>query len=187
MAIIFIPAGSVSSHTNYSAAFIPIPLLIPVVVPGKVFYRLVMTDQYGVKKYSRTIQLSRQGSDSFALVTVINPFNYSIEFNVSSLREEKIEAELIDLTGKVVQKNSFQVHAGINALSLSNTANLPRGTYIFRLKNNEMHINRKVIKRDVLITKKSIPLHLFNNPCCFTKMIILAGYILRQGFNTIIV
>ncbi len=142
----FIPAGSVSSHTNYSAAFNTYSFADPVVVPGKVFYRLVMTDQYGVKKYSRTIQLSRQGSDSFALVTVINPFNYSIEFNVSSLREEKIEAELIDLTGKVVQKNSFQVHAGINALSLSNTANLPRGTYIFRLKNNEMHINRKVIK-----------------------------------------
>jgi trimeric autotransporter adhesin len=143
----FTSAGSVKSHDNYTASVNSYSFIDPVAVPSQVFYRLVMTGQSGVKKYSRTIQLSKPDSDSFALVTVVNPFNYSVEFDVSSSCDAKIEAELIDLTGKVVQKNSFQVYAGINALSLPNTENLPSGTYIFRLKNNEIHINRKVIKR----------------------------------------
>jgi hypothetical protein len=53
----------------------------------------------------------------------------------------------LDLFGKIVHRNSYMVHAGINALSLPNTENLPAGTYIFRVRNNELLINRKVLKK----------------------------------------
>jgi hypothetical protein len=118
----------------------------PIPVTGKVFYRLAMTDQSAARKYSRIINLIGQGGDNFGLATLVNPFNSSVEFDITAKNDAKIEVELIDLLGKVVRKNSFTVHAGINALSLPDTGNLPSGTYIFRVRNNEMLINRKVLK-----------------------------------------
>ncbi len=142
----FSPVGSLNSHNNHTATLNSYSLADPVSINGTVYYRLIMIDQSGVKKYSRTIQLATS-SEHFSLTNVINPFNYSIDFDVNSPVETKIEVQLLDLFGKVVQKNSYLVHAGINALSLPNTENLPAGTYIFRVKNNEVLINRKVLKK----------------------------------------
>ncbi|MEI9811095.1 MAG: T9SS type A sorting domain-containing protein [Bacteroidota bacterium] len=105
-----------------------------------------MKDQSGAKKYSRTIQLSRAGSETLSLISVINPFNYSLEFDIAAQTETKIQAELLDLFGKVVIKNNYTVRTGINALSLPNTDILPSGTYILRIRSNEIFINRKVVK-----------------------------------------
>lgn len=137
----------VNSHNNYTAAVNSYSYVDPTPITGKAFYRLVMTDQSGMKKYSRTIQLTRQANDGFGLVNVINPFNHTLEFDVTSPSDTKIDVELIDLFGKVVQKNSFTVHSGINALSIPNTEKLPAGTYIFRIKNNQLLINKKVLKQ----------------------------------------
>jgi hypothetical protein len=106
-----------------------------------------MTDQPGTKKYSRTILLNKQDGDQLGLVNVINPFNQSLDFDMASPGEAKIEVMLVDLYGKVIQKNSYLVHAGVNSLSISNTQNLPPGTYVLRIKNNETVINRKVLKK----------------------------------------
>ncbi|MDP4264003.1 MAG: T9SS type A sorting domain-containing protein, partial [Bacteroidota bacterium] len=71
------------------------------------------------------------------------------DFEVTSPVDTKIDVELTDLFGKIVQKNSYQVRTGVNALSLLNTENLSAGTYIFRVKNNEVLINRKVLKKNL--------------------------------------
>jgi hypothetical protein len=143
----FSPIGSIDSHTDYISAVNSYSFIDPVAVTGKVFYRLALKDASGSQKYSRTIQLSLQGGDQFTLTNIINPFNYAIEFDVTSPSDAKIDVELIDLIGKILRKNSYQVHPGVNALSLPNTEALPSGTYIFRIKNNELLINRKVLKR----------------------------------------
>jgi hypothetical protein len=139
--------GTVNSHTDYTTAVNSYTFIDPTPVSGKVFYRLALKDLSGSQKYSRTIPLSLNNGVTFNLANIINPFNYSIEFDITSSTDAKIDVELIDLMGKVVRKNSYQVHAGINALSLLNTDNLPYGTYIFRVKNDQVLINRKVQKR----------------------------------------
>jgi hypothetical protein len=141
--------GTVTSHISYTSSVNYYSFSDPVPVTGKVFYRLVITDQSGIKKYSRIIQLNKQGNENFGLVNVINPFNYSIEFDVVSLVDAKIEVLLVDLYGKVVQKNSYLVHAGVSTLSLPNTETLPSGTYIFRVKNNDTLINMKMLKKKI--------------------------------------
>jgi trimeric autotransporter adhesin len=143
----FLPAGLVSSHNNYTATVNSYSFIDPVKVMGKVFYRLILTDQSGIKKYSRIIELSGKSGGGFTLSKVINPFNQSVEFDVASPEEVKIDVELIDLLGHIVRKRSYSVHTGANALSLPDTGNLPDGIYIFRVKNNEMVINRKVLKK----------------------------------------
>jgi hypothetical protein len=141
-------SGSVNSHNNYSYPVNYYSFTDPIVVTGKVFYRLNMTVESGGKKYSRIIQLDLQKNEGFGLVSVINPFNYSIEFDVTSPADTTIDVQLLDIFGKIVQKNSYRIHAGINALSILNTENLPSGTYIFRVKSNELLINRKVLKKN---------------------------------------
>lgn len=143
----FIPIGTVNSHNNYYSNVNSYTYIDPVPVTGKVYYRLEITDQSGAQKYSRTIRLTASSGENFVLANIINPFSYSIEFDVSSPNDSKIEVELLDLFGKIVKKNSYVVHAGVNALSLPDTENLPTGTYIFRIKNDEMLINRKVLKK----------------------------------------
>ncbi|HEY6505232.1 MAG TPA: T9SS type A sorting domain-containing protein [Chitinophagaceae bacterium] len=143
----FTQAGSVNSHNNYTSIENTYSFIDPVAVTGKVFYRLLMTDQSAAKKYSRIIQLNRAANDNLALVTVINPFNYSLDFDISAKNDSKIEVELVDLYGKVVLKNTFLVRTGINALSLANTESLSSGTYVLRVRNNEILINRKVLKK----------------------------------------
>lgn len=139
--------GTVNGRNNNSAENNSYTFIDPQPVNGKVYYRLIMVDPAGSKKYSRTITLNKQDSDQFALVSVVNPFNYSLDFDVSSPAETKIETMLVDLYGKVIQKKTYLVHAGVNALSIPNTENLPAGTYVLRIKNNETVINRKVLKK----------------------------------------
>jgi hypothetical protein len=143
----FKPAGSVNSHNNYSSTVNYYSFTDPLSITGKVYYRLVMTGQSGVTKYSHTVLLNKQNSENFGLINVANPFTYSIEFDVVSSVDAKIEVYLIDLYGKVIQKNSYLVHAGVNALNVPNTETLPSGTYIFRVKNNDTLINMKMLKR----------------------------------------
>src|SRR5436190_3267510 len=143
----FTLAGTVNGHNDNSSEINAYSFVDPQLVTDKIFYRLVMIDPAGTKKYSRTIQLSKTGSDKMGLVNVINPFNQSLDFDVAAPGDAKIEVLLIDPYGKVVNKNSYLVHAGINALSIPNTGNLPPGTYIFRISNNDTIINRKVLKK----------------------------------------
>lgn len=145
----FLPVGTVNSHNNYTATVNSYSFADPAVISGKVYYRLYITDQSGARKYSRTIQLRVENGESLALTDVINPFSYSIDFDITSQVDTKIEVELIDLFGKTVQKKSYQVRSGVNALSMPDTQSLPAGTYIFRIKNNEVLINRKVLKKNL--------------------------------------
>jgi hypothetical protein len=143
----FIPIGTVNGLNDYTAANNSYSFIDPTVVTTKVYYRLMMSISSGAKKYSRTIQLNSSSGDSIGLMNVINPFNYSLDFDVTSKTDTKIEAELLDLFGKVVLKSNFLVRAGTNALSLPNTDLLSSGTYILRITNSEVFINRKVLKK----------------------------------------
>ena len=144
----FIWAGSVNSYNNYSAQVNNYSFIDPVPVTGKVFYRLMMKEASGARKYSRIIQLSKTGTESFSLVNVVNPFSQKLDFDISALNDTKIDVELVDLYGKIVAKNKYIVRTGINALSLPNTEHLSAGTYILRIKNNDQFINRKVLKKN---------------------------------------
>ncbi|MBC7948244.1 MAG: T9SS type A sorting domain-containing protein [Chitinophagaceae bacterium] len=140
--------GTVNGYTNYTSTVNSYTFIDPQPVSAKAFYRLILVDESNTRKYSRTIQLSRQANAGIGLVNVINPFHHSLEFDVAATGDEKIEAFLVDIFGKVIRKQVFVVHAGINALSLPNTESLPDGAYIFRVKSNEFLINRKVLKKN---------------------------------------
>jgi hypothetical protein len=81
---------------------------------------------------------------------VVNPFNNSLYFDISAPSDMRVEAEILDMNGTVVKRKSFMVHAGVNMLQLPDTGALPGGNYIFRLKNNNQIMTRKIVKGNSL-------------------------------------
>ncbi|MBL7739096.1 MAG: T9SS type A sorting domain-containing protein [Chitinophagaceae bacterium] len=140
--------GSVNGYNNPAEQLNNYSFVDPEAVSGKVYYRLAMKEPVGTKKYSRIIQLSKTGHEGFSLLNVVNPFTVKLDFDISAQNDTRIEAELLDLYGKVVAKSKYMVRSGTNTLSLPNTESLSAGTYILRIKNNEQLIIRKVLKQN---------------------------------------
>ena len=128
-----------SQPTNYYSFTDPKP------VQDKKWYRLILVNSKGDKKYSHIIQLSNAIVD-FEIDNVINPFKEQVLFNVITSKSSKVNVELIDMQGKVVKSNSFLVYPGTNSLRILNTDVLATGIYSLRIQNNDKIISKKVIK-----------------------------------------
>jgi trimeric autotransporter adhesin len=143
----FVLAGVVNGFNNTTSASNEYVFADPVAVNGKAYYRIAVVASGKSKKYSRTIQLSKFADKSFSVTNVLNPFNQVLDFNVTLPADTRIEAELLDLFGKVVKKKSFAVHAGLNSLSMTDTEALPNGTYILRVRSGNEVISKKMMKQ----------------------------------------
>ncbi|HKB44097.1 MAG TPA: T9SS type A sorting domain-containing protein, partial [Chitinophagaceae bacterium] len=100
----------------------------------------------GGKKYSRIIQLTDE-QIVFGLSNIVNPFRNELSFEVITTSNAKIDVSLIELFGKKVKTKSFTVYSGINGLSIVNTEGLTPGIYILQVKNKDIVINNKVVKK----------------------------------------
>ncbi|HVT86489.1 MAG TPA: T9SS type A sorting domain-containing protein, partial [Chitinophagaceae bacterium] len=118
----------------------------PAIISGKVWYRIVMYNEQNYKKYSRTILLNGQPSE-FSLNNVVNPFSNELDFEISISQNSKIDVVLTNLSGKQIRKESFIVYEGVNDLKIQDTGNLPPGLYILQVKNKDLVINKKVMKK----------------------------------------
>jgi len=110
------------------------------------YYRLRMRNTRGQSIFSKTVQLNKTTA-GLTFVAVINPFQNALNFDVSSDHSGKLNAELIDQTGKTVRKNQFDVADGVSSLSFNNTDNLPAGFYVLRVQLGDSFIQKKVIKQ----------------------------------------
>ncbi|RYY56689.1 MAG: T9SS type A sorting domain-containing protein [Chitinophagaceae bacterium] len=133
--------GDAATINNYSYTD-------PGTVNGKIYYRLVMNGQNMSRKYSRVVQLSTRPDRRFELLNVINPFQSSLHFEVSSPADSRISAQLVDIFGKTVRTMTYRVYEGINSFTLPSTDNLPAGTYVLMVTQDNQVLHRKVVKRD---------------------------------------
>jgi hypothetical protein len=117
----------------------------PSLVQDKKWYRVVLINTKGDKKYSHVIQLSTRVAD-FEIDNVINPFSDQLLFNVIVSKSSKVDVQLMDMQGKVIKSNSFLVYTGVNSLRLTNTNVLSPGIYTLRIQYNDKTISKKVVK-----------------------------------------
>lgn len=144
--ISFTRIGTVNSHNNFTSSVNYYSFTDPVAVTGKVWYRVIMINNKGNKKFSRIIQLNN-GQDQFALVNLVNPFSKELYFDIMTPADGRIDITLLDMNGKIIREQSFSVYAGVNSLTLQNTNNLPSGMYILQLRNKDLLISRRVVKK----------------------------------------
>jgi hypothetical protein len=115
-------------------------------VQGKVWYRIAMLNKDGHKKYSRMIILE-DNTVNFGLTNVVNPFSTKLDFGITVSENSRVDVTLMNMSGKPVRKQSFNVYEGANNLTVIDTEILPVGIYILQIRNNDQIINKKVMKK----------------------------------------
>jgi hypothetical protein len=138
--------GTVNSYTNYISEVNHYSFINPFEFSGKAWFRIIMINNKGGKKYSRIIQLTDERI-VFGLGNIVNPFRNELSFEVITTNNAKIDVSLIDLFGKTVKTKSYTVYSGVNSLSISNTEKWTPGIYILKVKNKDIVINNKVVKK----------------------------------------
>ena len=115
-------------------------------VQSTVWYRIAMINKDGHKKYSRIIILDDK-TINFGLTSVINPFSTKLDFGITVSENSRIDATLLNISGKPVRKESFNVYEGANNLTINDTETLAAGMYILQIRNKDQIINKKVMKK----------------------------------------
>ncbi len=141
----FFPAGTVSSHRDYSGEEQEYLFTDPVRLTGSAYYRISMRNERGQSTRSRIIRLSASEA-SLSFVSVINPFSGELPFEVAAEQNGKAEAELVDAAGKTVRAKTFDLFGGINHLQFENTAILAPGMYFLRVRSTGSMIQKAVLK-----------------------------------------
>jgi trimeric autotransporter adhesin len=142
----FTKIGTVNGYTNYSSEVNHYSFINSLEFSGKTWYRIIMINNKGGKKYSRIIQITDE-QIVFGLNNIVNPFRNELSFEIITTSNAKIDVSLIELFGKKVKAKSFTVYSGINDLSIVNTEGLTPGIYILQVKNKDIVINNKVVKK----------------------------------------
>jgi hypothetical protein len=138
--------GTVNGYLNPGAVQNNYAFTDPANITGKVFYRVKMRNPDNKSNFSRTVQLSGE-FNGFAFLSVINPFQNELVFDVSSRQDAVARAELVDQWGKVIRRKTFDIREGVNPLVFDNTGSLPAGVYVLRMEFGGIVINKKVVRQ----------------------------------------
>ena len=141
----FVYVGSVNSYFKTSTEKNHYSFLDPSPPGTHFYYRIKVRNIAGEISYSRTIQLSIRPLP-FDLITVINPFNYRLRFDISSTENGTVTAELVNSSGIAVRKTGISLVAGMNRLSIDQTSDLPAGVYFLVIRKGEQQLRRTVLK-----------------------------------------
>ncbi|HMU45285.1 MAG TPA: T9SS type A sorting domain-containing protein [Chitinophagaceae bacterium] len=117
----------------------------PTPLSGPTYYRIKVRNTSGKSKYTKTIRLLST-TNPLAFISVINPFSDQLIFDISSDKSGKIDAELIDPSGRIIKHRQFEVTSGVSRLTFENTGDISTGIYFLRVKSNGTIIQKNVMK-----------------------------------------
>lgn len=137
--------STVYSHGDYNAMINIYSFTDPSPLNGTAHYRLKIINETGTVMISRVVSIL-QNTDTFSILSVINPFSKNLSFDISSGHNGKANMELVNQLGRIVRKNSFNINTGINHLDVNNTDLLPVGFYVLRIQLGESVLTEKVLK-----------------------------------------
>lgn len=130
-------AASNSSMDAYS--FTDISL-----APGNNYYRLKIVEVSGKVMYTNIINIKTAASGSFEVDKLQNPFTGTLRFELNSNTGGIVNIRISDLNGRLLFRESRNINAGINQVSLTETQKLPDGMLIMEISDAQ---NQKAIFR----------------------------------------
>jgi hypothetical protein len=98
---------------------------------GTSYYRLRTKEQDGTEKYSAVVTVKRSGLTSLQVVP--NPVKDVVRITVNATKAGTETIEVMDATGRVLQRKAFEVKAGQQTFSLEQP--LMNGLYFVRSKD----------------------------------------------------
>ncbi len=142
----FSTIATVSGHGDFNAPINLYSYNDPEQLTRSAYYRIKMKNENTIIAMSRVVQVSLSPF-TFSFVSVINPFNSSLVFDLTSDQSGKADMELVDQLGKTVMKKSLEINSGINHTELYNTDILPAGIYVLRIQLGDAVLQKKVLKQ----------------------------------------
>jgi len=118
----------------------------PTPVAAQSYYRIQMTSN-SFSQYSALVLLSN-GSISFHVRSVQNPFIDQINMEVTAPSSGTATITLIDLYGRSLRRVVQPVTQGLNSISLYGLGNLPAAAYALQIQYGDHLVSQKVIKVD---------------------------------------
>lgn len=137
------PAGKVTFHLGAAAfnqyAFTDSSLISA----GRICYRIKQVDKDGNYTYSSVVSIN---SNPKNYITVSpNPTKEKINISFTSLKEQSATVELIDINGKVIHTEFFQLYQGANVMSVQGLQAFSYKSVVVRVIVGKEIYNKKVI------------------------------------------
>ena len=145
-ASIFETIGSVPGRGSQASASNNYSFTDPVTITATAFYRLRIVNAAGNTKFSNTVVLHHNDQAGLSFVSVTNPFDREISFQVSSSESGILHIMLMDQTGRIVAEQKKEISNSLSRISLYRTESLPVGAYYLRLFMNGKSIQKKLIR-----------------------------------------
>ena len=142
----FTTIATVPSHGDFNSSVNVYSYTDPDQLTRSAYYRIKIKNENTIIVMSRVVQISLNPF-AFSFLSVINPFNSSLVFDVSSARSGKADMELVDQLGKTVMKKPLEINTGVNHMELYNTDILPAGIYILRIQLGDAVLQKRVLKQ----------------------------------------
>jgi len=112
---------------------------------NKLYYRLKQVNSDGSFMYSNIINLAASGALS---IKVVNPFKNTVQLQISSPYNQKLQAAIYDLQGRKVTAVSEQnLVAGQNLITLPINNTLAKGVYILNVYTGNTVYKYKILNQ----------------------------------------
>ena len=139
----FMPAGKVSADasgivTNYE-------FYDPEKLSGLTYYRLKIVDREGLFTYSTIIVLSTK-EINFEVKSVTNPVTNNLVIDLTIPAQSKVNIRVTDIFGHPIYQQAADGKKGWNRIQVNIINDLPQGTYLLSIENNNQVINKRIIK-----------------------------------------
>src|SRR5215471_803643 len=100
---------------------------------NKIYYRLKMYDAKQSASYSKILEF--ENSTTSALKIINNPVGDRLTMSFNSTNSQPVEIKIYDLTGRLHMKQTINIYAGNNLLSIPLSSTIRRGMYAVEVTN----------------------------------------------------
>lgn len=113
----------------------------------KRYYRVKLISRSGLEKISSVAVIEGTGKGVFVITSVVNPFDTKISFSLSAPRNEEVELQIKDMTGRLLKGEKINAVKGSSMVDISLSGSLQKGNYILQLISSSGVLNKIIQKQ----------------------------------------
>ncbi len=143
---LFRTAGQVKATSGITTATgIQYAFTDPVAVSGNQYYRLKMTDQNGIVKYSEIINIRNSTGDNLRVYPTVLHAGNKLLLETNN-RLENVTVTITDMMGRAIMQRHMPVLANGQTTPVELPGSLVKGMYMVQVKNQtSVLLNQKII------------------------------------------